>query len=78
VVPVFADQFENGRRIAGAGAAVVAEAGDARSIQEAITSVLAEPSYRRHAACLADEMAETNTVDEALAIVLAGLRRGLD
>ena len=70
VVPVFADQFENGRRIADAGAGLVADAGDPASIRQAVAVVLDDPSYRRHAERLASEMAKTETVDEALAAVL--------
>ena len=72
LVPVFADQFGNSRRIADAGAGVVVEAA---GIQAALTNVLHEPRYRRHAERLAEEIAATNNVDEALAEVLG---RGLD
>jgi len=79
VVPLFADQFENGRRIAAAGAGVVADppparggtrrvvgSPDAPGIAEHIGTVLADPSYRRGAARVADDMAATPTADEVL------------
>ncbi len=79
VVPLFADQFENGRRIAAAGAGVVADhpplrggtrrvvgSPDAPGIAEHIGTVLADPSYRRAAARVADDMAATPTADEVL------------
>ena len=72
VVPVFADQFENGRRAADAGAGVVAKASDPRSIRQAITAVLDDPTYQRHAERIALEMAATSTVDDALRAVLRG------
>jgi UDP:flavonoid glycosyltransferase YjiC (YdhE family) len=79
VAPLFADQFENGRRIAEAGAGVLVEpAGpglgeeDAPRIAKAITSVLATPTYRRQAVQLAAEMTGTRTVDEVLTALLAG------
>jgi UDP:flavonoid glycosyltransferase YjiC (YdhE family) len=64
LVPRFADQFENGRRIAAAGAGVVAEPD---GIRQAIEAVLADPSYRRRAESVAAEMAAAPAVDEALA-----------
>ena len=82
VVPLFADQFENGRRIAEAGAGVLVEPSrpglgevDTPRIAEAITNVLASPSCRRWAGCLAAEMAATHSVDEVLTGQLAGTIR---
>ena len=85
VVPLFADQFENGRRIAAAGAGVVAEPPrqpdgtrrvvgppDAPGIAERIAAVLADPSYRRAARRVADDMAATPTTDD----VVVALRNG--
>jgi UDP:flavonoid glycosyltransferase YjiC (YdhE family) len=66
VVPVFADQFENGRRIAGAGAGVVVEAGatgavvgpgEGPHIAGAVGHVMGDPAYRDRARALAAEMA---------------------
>jgi UDP:flavonoid glycosyltransferase YjiC (YdhE family) len=74
VVPLFADQFENGRRVAAAGAgltvtaaggAVIGEA-DAPRIGEAIVKALASPSYRGQAGRIAAEMAAAPTADEVL------------
>jgi MGT family glycosyltransferase len=86
VVPLFADQFENGRRIAdrGAGLVVVVKEStaaplgpgigeeDASRITAGIVSVLATSSYRRSARRIAAEMAATQTVDEILAALVAG------
>ena len=62
VVPIFADQFENGRRIAAAGASVTVEArptpegirrsiddSDAPGIADSITKVLSERTFRDRA-----------------------------
>jgi UDP:flavonoid glycosyltransferase YjiC (YdhE family) len=84
VVPLFADQFENGRRVADRGAGLVVEAtrttservhrtigeDDAPRIAAGIMSVLATPSYRRSARRVAAEMASARTVDEVLADLL--------
>lgn len=86
VVPLFADQFENGRRIADRGAGLLVEAKkstaaplrpgigeeDAPRITAGITSVLATSSYRRNARRIAAEMAATQTVDEILVALVAG------
>lgn len=86
VVPLFADQFENGRRIAdrGAGLIVGAEhesAGplrrvigqeDAPRIATGITNVLATTSYRRCARRIAVEMAATQNVADVLGALLTG------
>jgi len=85
VIPLFADQFDNGRRIADAGAALTIEArppeegsrrllgaDDAPRIADAITSVLATPSFGRHAHRIAAEIAATDTVDDVLEHLLRG------
>ena len=85
VIPLFADQFDNARRIADAGAALTVEArpsddgsrhpvgsDDVPRITAAITSVLATPSFRRHAVRIAAEMAATETVDDVLEHLLRG------
>jgi hypothetical protein len=86
VVPLFADQFDNGRRIADAGAGLTVEAdqGDASSLRqvvgdedapriaEAIQTVLATTTFRSHARRIAAEMAATPTVDDVLDTVLLG------
>jgi len=67
VVPVFADQFENGRRIANAGAGVmVHDAADAHGITRALKAVLDDLSHRRATLRVAAELASTPTADEAL------------
>jgi hypothetical protein len=77
-IPVFADQFENGRRIAAAGAGLTVRAAegsndggiigsaDSPRIADAITTVLRDPTFRRNAKRIAGEMAATMTVDDAL------------
>jgi UDP:flavonoid glycosyltransferase YjiC (YdhE family) len=86
VVPIFADQFENGRRVAecGAGLLVEPERGradgphrvlgdeDAPRIARAITAALADASYRRNARRVAIEMAAAPAVDDVLEGLLAG------
>jgi UDP-glucoronosyl and UDP-glucosyl transferase len=85
-VPVFADQFENSRRISayGAGRAVEMDnrslAGPRRPIQvedapqitAAIEAVLGDQSYRRQARRLAHEMAGAPPAREVLSQLLAG------
>lgn len=81
-VPVFADQFENGRRIAGVGAGLVVErdraAGEARRvvgpeetprITEAVERVLSEDSFRQAASVVAAEVAATPSAEEALGVL---------
>jgi UDP:flavonoid glycosyltransferase YjiC (YdhE family) len=89
VVPLFADQFENARRIAEQGAGLIIEAdqpsaaalrriigdADVPRIAEAITAVLATPSYRRRARLFAAEMAATETVGDVLGALLADFTR---
>jgi UDP:flavonoid glycosyltransferase YjiC (YdhE family) len=77
VVPLFADQPENARRVAavGAGVAVEAEAGaaqepirgaiDPAALRDAIETVLGEASYGRAAQALADEMRALPPTDDA-------------
>jgi UDP:flavonoid glycosyltransferase YjiC (YdhE family) len=86
VVPVFADQFENGRRVAETGAGLVVtsehERGgvsrevitelDAPRIAQAINEVLAIAAYRERSRVIATEMAATPTVDEVLENLLTG------
>ena len=86
VVGSFADQFENGRRIADAGAGVVVEEigraigasrtpigeQDATRIEQAIRTVLGEPSFRRRAERFAVEIEAYPTVDLVLDRLLTG------
>jgi hypothetical protein len=85
-VPVFADQFENSRRISAYGASRTVEAEiasvagprrpisleDAPRIKAAIESVLGDPTYRRQARLLALEMDAALPAGEVLARLLAG------
>ena len=86
MVPLFADQFENGRRVSDCGAGLMIEpehgvaddprrvVGDADvpRIVDAINAVLETASYRRNARRIALEMAAASTVDEVLEALLAG------
>jgi UDP:flavonoid glycosyltransferase YjiC (YdhE family) len=75
-VPLFADQFENSRRIAAAkagrnviphqhgGARSVITVADAPRITAAVQEVLADSSFRFHAGLIANEMAAMRTPDE--------------
>ena len=79
-MPLFADQFENSRRIATAGAAVVVEGRrdhdvrprglvseqDVSNLAVAIETVLADPGYRGSASVMAAEMRAMPTADEVL------------
>ena len=90
VVPLFADQFENGRRIVAAGAGLVVEArgptvgpsrpvigtDDAPRVAAAITSLLAASSYRHSARRIAAEMATAQTADETLTALLDATTNG--
>jgi UDP-N-acetylglucosamine transferase subunit ALG13 len=84
VVPLFADQFENARRIAAAGAAVVVEdatdapldargpigLGAAPRVARAIDAVLGDASYRRRARSIAAEMAAARTAEDVLGVLI--------
>jgi len=86
VVPVFADQFENGRRIARSGAGLTVEAESANSdgtrtvigeddaprIATAITTALATTSFRTEARRIANDMAAEPNVDDLLDALLTG------
>jgi hypothetical protein len=80
VVPMFADQFENARRIAAAGAGVVVEdaTDDGRRpiggwaaprVARAIDAVLEDPSYGRRARSIAAEMAAAPTAEDVLGLL---------
>jgi UDP:flavonoid glycosyltransferase YjiC (YdhE family) len=72
VVPLFADQPQNARRVAevGAGLAVEPNRDDlpatVRPLREAIETLLADGSYRERAGTLADELRAQPPVDAAL------------
>ena len=72
VVPLFADQPHNARRVAevGAGLAVEPNRGELDAVvaplRDAIQAVLSEPSYRHTARALADELRAAPPVDDAV------------
>ncbi|HEV7207830.1 MAG TPA: glycosyltransferase [Mycobacteriales bacterium] len=84
VLPAFADQNVNGRRIAAAGAGITIEAGpeggerrgrlvddsDIPRIIAAITAALTRPSYRSTAAKIAQEMKAAALIDDVLGALL--------
>ncbi len=82
-VPLFADQFENGRSIDRAGAGLLVEVGpggggagrvigeeDAPRVTRAVTTVLDDPSYRNQARRIAAEMAQSPPVATVLESLL--------
>jgi UDP:flavonoid glycosyltransferase YjiC (YdhE family) len=75
VVPLFADQPQNARRVAevGAGLAVEPAREDPEAtvapLREAIERVLAEPAYRERARALAEELRREPSVDEAVPLL---------
>lgn len=82
VVPVFADQFENGRRVAAAGAGLIVEADggprtrvvddqDLPNIRGAIETVLATPTYKERAQAIAASVTATPSADEVLDALLS-------
>jgi MGT family glycosyltransferase len=72
VVPLFADQPQNARRVAevGAGVAVEPNRDDVEAtvgpLREAICTVLDDPSYGERARALADELRAQRAVDDVL------------
>jgi hypothetical protein len=88
VVPVFADQFENGRRIAETGAGLVVQAEpqdgdglrrvvteeDAPRIKRGIEAMLQTNSYRSEAERIGAEIAGAPTIDTVLDSLLAATR----
>ncbi|SBW19861.1 MGT family glycosyltransferase [Candidatus Protofrankia californiensis] len=85
VVPLFADQPANGKKVAAAGAGLVVESDpdasgaidmvtpeDAPRIRAAIDTVLAEVSYRQAAGLIAEEMRSLPAIDEVLASAAPG------
>ncbi len=65
MVPLFADQFENARRVAATRAGQVVET-TAPQITRSIEDVLGDVTYRDRARAIAAEMAATATVEEVL------------
>jgi UDP:flavonoid glycosyltransferase YjiC (YdhE family) len=74
LVPLFADQDTNSRLVAEAGAGVALDGGPeaVSGLTNAVSGLLANPSYRAGAARVRDEIAALAPVDDAVA-VLAGL-----
>jgi UDP:flavonoid glycosyltransferase YjiC (YdhE family) len=73
VVPLFADQPGNARRVAAVGAGITAPP-DPAAIRDAVRSVLDEESFRRAAGRVAAELRQQPPVDAAVG-VLAGSAR---
>jgi len=71
-VPLFADQFENARRVAAAGAGRTVEPPDAPRITEAVEAVLATQAYRDAAERIAAEMAAAPTAEDVLGRLCGG------
>jgi MGT family glycosyltransferase len=75
VVPLFADQPQNARRVAevGAGLAVEPNRDDIPAtiapLRGAVETVLSEPSYRERAEALADELRAEPPVDDVLPLL---------
>ena len=75
VMPLFADQPQNARRVAEVGAGVAVEPNrddlDATvsPLREAIRTVLEHPSYGERARALADELRALPVVDDAVPLV---------
>jgi UDP:flavonoid glycosyltransferase YjiC (YdhE family) len=89
IVPLFADQFSNARRVAAAGAGLLVEPapgedgrrpglvpGDAARVAEAVATVLADPAYTQAAARIAREMASMPPVGQVLEALRAELASG--
>ncbi|HEX5618585.1 MAG TPA: glycosyltransferase [Solirubrobacteraceae bacterium] len=67
VLPLFADQPHNARRVADLGAGIALD--NATGIADAVRRLIAEPSYRETAQQIAADIAELPTVDAAARIV---------
>lgn len=90
IVPSFADQFENGRRISAAGAGVVVTTdgapdhgtrrpitpADAPRVAAALDEVLSDSSYRDAAVRISRQLAAAPDVDEILTRLLTAPRTG--
>jgi UDP:flavonoid glycosyltransferase YjiC (YdhE family) len=73
LVPIFADQFENSKRVAASGAALTVDGPDA--IAAGIHAILASASYGDRARAIGDEVSATPSPDELLDQVLARVCR---
>jgi UDP:flavonoid glycosyltransferase YjiC (YdhE family) len=67
VLPLFADQPHNARRVADLGAGIALD--DVHGLADAVRTLIAEPSYRATARRIADDISELPTVDAAAQIV---------
>jgi MGT family glycosyltransferase len=74
VVPLFADQPYNARRVEEVGAGLALDPSDLSRLPDTVRAVLAERSYRESAAIIAGETRRLPTVDTATEI-LRGLAR---
>ncbi len=69
VVPLFADQPHNARRVADIGAGIALEADDLVRLPDAVRGLFADRSYRDSAGRIADGARRLPTVDTATAIL---------
>ena len=69
VVPLFADQPHNARRVADVGAGIALEPTDLVRLSDAVRRLLADRSYRDRAALIADDTRRLPTVDTATKIL---------
>jgi MGT family glycosyltransferase len=76
LLPAGADQFENAQACANAGVAFVLrpDALEPSAIRAAVTTLLADPTYREAAARIAAEIAELPTADDVAAALSDGVR----
>ncbi len=72
VVPLFADQSHNARRVEASGAGLVVAPPDAGAIRGAVERLIEDPSHREGAERLAAEMGGQKRIEEAVDL-LAGL-----
>ena len=69
VVPLFADQPHNARRVADVGAGIALVPDELHRLPDAVRALLADRSYRDRAAAIAEETRRLPTVDTAGAIL---------
>jgi len=69
VVPLFADQPYNARRVEAVGAGLALEPSDLALLPDAVRAVLAERSYRESAGLIARETSALPTVDRATEVL---------
>lgn len=78
LVPLFADQPHNARRVAELGAGIALDHGDGweRELGAAVETLLAKPSYRQRAIELAEEIEALPPVEEAAHLLSSLARTG--